>query len=148
MQMANTSDQFREGATAYRNARDWTKKQRDKFIYDANQAARQMPLDCRPKNTLAESRTSRPTLLKRDSDTSADELAPDVAKRVRRTPSLDPDRLDSKINPMAVPHSQSARHRTTLTEDGSQQQRRPQLPRTRATSREAREVRTQKTVHI
>ncbi len=37
--MTNTAETFRQGATAYRNARDWTKEQRDEAIRRANEAA-------------------------------------------------------------------------------------------------------------
>ncbi|KAM5444707.1 hypothetical protein MferCBS31731_000162 [Microsporum ferrugineum] len=35
--MADSLDSFRQGATAYRNARDWAKEQRDEFIRAANE---------------------------------------------------------------------------------------------------------------
>ncbi|KAM5430176.1 hypothetical protein McanMca71_001646 [Microsporum canis] len=35
--MTGDSEAFRKGATAYRNARDWAKEQRDKFIRSANE---------------------------------------------------------------------------------------------------------------
>lgn len=37
--MTNSAETFRQGATAYRNARDWTKEQRDEAIRRANEAA-------------------------------------------------------------------------------------------------------------
>ena len=41
--MNDTADNFRKGATAYRNARDWAKEQRDIAIAQANEKARAMP---------------------------------------------------------------------------------------------------------
>lgn len=37
--MTHNRETFREGATVYRNARDWTKEQRDKAIRRANERA-------------------------------------------------------------------------------------------------------------
>lgn len=37
--MTNTTETFLQGATAYRNARDWAKEQRDKAIRRANEVA-------------------------------------------------------------------------------------------------------------
>ena len=37
--MTDTAEIFRQGATAYRNARDWAKEQRDKVIKRANDKA-------------------------------------------------------------------------------------------------------------
>jgi hypothetical protein len=41
--MTNTCETFRQGASAFRNARDWAKKQRDLFIYAANEIVRGIP---------------------------------------------------------------------------------------------------------
>ena len=38
-QMNDTADTFRQGAAAFRNARDWAKEQRDEFIARANERA-------------------------------------------------------------------------------------------------------------
>ena len=35
--MTDTAETFRQGVTAYRNARDWTKEQRDEAIKQANE---------------------------------------------------------------------------------------------------------------
>ncbi|KAF2214175.1 hypothetical protein CERZMDRAFT_83547 [Cercospora zeae-maydis SCOH1-5] len=40
--MTGTSDNFRKGAAAYRNARDWTQQQRDRLISGANAVAQTM----------------------------------------------------------------------------------------------------------
>lgn len=37
--MTDTAETFCQGATAYRNARDWTKEQRDEAIRRANERA-------------------------------------------------------------------------------------------------------------
>lgn len=37
--MTDTAETFRHGATAYRNARDWTEEQRDEAIRQANERA-------------------------------------------------------------------------------------------------------------
>jgi hypothetical protein len=37
--MADTAETFRQGATYYRNARDWAKEQRDEAIRRANERA-------------------------------------------------------------------------------------------------------------
>ena len=74
--MTSDSDTFRRGATAYRNARDWTKEKRDGFIETANG---RMP------DTATESQSLRSSACERESistagpvlvqsDTSADEL--------------------------------------------------------------------------
>ncbi|WPG97685.1 Hypothetical protein R9X50_00046500 [Acrodontium crateriforme] len=40
--MTHSTDSFRSGATAYRNARDWNQQQRDRVIANANQVATNM----------------------------------------------------------------------------------------------------------
>jgi hypothetical protein len=37
--MTDSAETFRKGVTAYRNARDWAKEQRDKAIEEANERA-------------------------------------------------------------------------------------------------------------
>lgn len=38
--MTSDPDNFRQGATAFRNSRDWAQEQRDRFISNANDRAR------------------------------------------------------------------------------------------------------------
>jgi len=74
--MTNKPETFREGATAFRNARDWAKEKRDEFIENAN---RRMPNTYAEPQSLESSgdgegsaSTSGPIMM--ESDTSADEL--------------------------------------------------------------------------
>ncbi|KAF3492125.1 uncharacterized protein GIQ15_01642 [Arthroderma uncinatum] len=66
--MTDNPDTFRSGASAYRNARDWAKEQRDQFINSANERHTQLPSEL-----LSSERepTSEPTVVLEDSDTSA-----------------------------------------------------------------------------
>ncbi|EGD84830.1 hypothetical protein H112_08546 [Trichophyton rubrum D6] len=66
--MADGLDTFRSGASAYRNARDWAKEQRDEFIKSANERHTQAPSE-----HLSSERepTSEPTVVLEDSDTLA-----------------------------------------------------------------------------
>ncbi len=98
--MIDTIDTFRQGATAYRNARDWTKEQRDEAFKRANERANDSQVGTSAVNTglsgVSSSTTKDSTLLNKgsnitadppDSETSADELAIDYglpAKRLRR----------------------------------------------------------------
>jgi hypothetical protein len=102
--MTSDSETFRKGATAFRNARDWTKEQRDEAIKMANERVNNRP----PTNsTLASSFTTVVSTLvattslgtgesqsqeflttHQESETSTDELAIDVnppAKRPSRS---------------------------------------------------------------
>jgi hypothetical protein len=69
---------FRQGATAYRNARDWVKEKRDKFIEAANGRVTSPPqnmffkLSCYNEPFTSTNRATAP-----ESDISADELALD-----------------------------------------------------------------------
>ena len=88
---------FRQGASAFRNARDWAKEQRDGFIAVANSRATDMDMDAstleisRDNSKLSFSTNGAAAL---ESDTSTDELALDAgamteppSKRVKRGPS-------------------------------------------------------------
>lgn len=66
--MTSDSETFRKGATAYRNARDWAKEQRDEFIKSANERHMQAPSE--PVSSEREP-TSEPTVVLEDSDTLA-----------------------------------------------------------------------------
>jgi hypothetical protein len=84
--LAGNPETFRHGATAFRNARDWAKEQRDRFIMAANETVRDMPLDIsfEASSGTLHSR-STPVAHSRDSETSTDELAaPDITKLERK----------------------------------------------------------------
>ncbi|EFR03429.1 hypothetical protein MGYG_06426 [Nannizzia gypsea CBS 118893] len=66
--MVGNIDGFRQGASAYRNARDWAKERRDGFINSANERHTQPPSE--PLLSEREP-TSEPTVVLEDSDTSA-----------------------------------------------------------------------------
>lgn len=66
--MTDNPDTFRSGASAYRNARDWTKEQRDEFIKSANERHAQARSEL--LSTSEREATSEPTIIE-DSDTSA-----------------------------------------------------------------------------
>ena len=91
---AVTSDveTFRQGATAYRNSKDWAKEKRDEFIDAANGRATDLCIASASfESSLdAEVSTSATRLRVAESETSADELALDdeemsisVSKRAR-----------------------------------------------------------------
>lgn len=76
--MTNTADTFRQGATAFRNARDWTKEQRDKAIDQANKRINDIP--SRTPTSPTSSETTH-----QESEISADELAMDVDLPAKRS---------------------------------------------------------------
>ena len=80
--MTDTAGRFREGAAAYRNARESAKANRNSFIERANEAARRISADTCP-STLLDSRTSLSTALEAESDTTIEE-AEAPPKRARR----------------------------------------------------------------
>lgn len=87
--MTGNIDSFRKGAGAYRNAREWTQKIRDRLIANANDATHQLSAEMRSVSRTQSS--SNVSLVSADetsvSETSADELALDddqIAKRRRR----------------------------------------------------------------
>ncbi|KAI1318027.1 hypothetical protein F5Y16DRAFT_406466 [Xylariaceae sp. FL0255] len=97
--MTGNASTFRQGATAYRNSRDWAKQERDKAIQKANErSARDEPRPSAPPDDPALSFASSERTLMQfrldsntassfgGSDTSADELGLEVptAKRTRR----------------------------------------------------------------
>ncbi|KAM3417079.1 hypothetical protein BST61_g8655 [Cercospora zeina] len=74
--MTHTTDSFRQGAAAYRNARDFAKEQRDQLISNANAIARSASTDVSSSQT--DNRTGVSFAIANNSfgsDTSADELA-------------------------------------------------------------------------
>ncbi|KAJ2972662.1 hypothetical protein NUW58_g9139 [Xylaria curta] len=100
--LTGNASMFRQGAAAYRNAKDWAKWQRDEAISKANEKVRQdMPSVDRPqvKRTRRASNLQPSSL--GNSDTSADELALDMSlvnrpprvKRFRRAGDLRPTSL-------------------------------------------------------
>ncbi|KAM5437012.1 hypothetical protein MferCBS31731_005667 [Microsporum ferrugineum] len=72
--MTGDLETFRKGATAYRNARDWAKEQRDKFINAANERHNQPQSENEATSELLSSEheaTSGATVTLEDPDTSA-----------------------------------------------------------------------------
>ncbi|KAF3484297.1 uncharacterized protein GIQ15_03621 [Arthroderma uncinatum] len=67
--MVGNADGFRHGASAYRNARDWAKEQRDDLIKSVNERHRQARSEL--LSTSEREATSEPTVIQEDSDTSA-----------------------------------------------------------------------------
>ena len=89
--LPGAADYCRQGLTAYRNMRVWTKERRDEFIEAANERSANL-LQATSVETSGYSDPSTPTNLgtATESETSADELAldqvpvPNPAKRLRR----------------------------------------------------------------
>ncbi|KAL9117935.1 MAG: hypothetical protein Q9187_005522 [Circinaria calcarea] len=78
--MTNNPETFRQGATAYRNARDWAKERRDEFIEAANT---RMPVISTESPSLESSGYGEASIspagpILAETDTSADELALEV----------------------------------------------------------------------
>lgn len=84
--LVGTPDVFRQGATAYRNARDWTKERRDEFINTANERARASRQET-SVDSSGYSDPSTPTHMAAapESETSADEVAADVVTETHRS---------------------------------------------------------------
>jgi hypothetical protein len=77
---------FRQGATAYRNGRDWAKEKRDEFIEAANGRVTSPPQDMSFESSgYSEPSTSTNRATALESDTSADELALDEGLMTRRS---------------------------------------------------------------
>ncbi|EGP82408.1 uncharacterized protein MYCGRDRAFT_51600, partial [Zymoseptoria tritici IPO323] len=83
--MTHAPDTFRNGALAYRNARDWTQQERDRLIASANAAAQRMSTDTRSFSRTSENIGSS-TMAREssESDTSADELAINLDAATKR----------------------------------------------------------------
>ena len=106
--MTGTAGRFREGASAFRNARDWAEERRNEIITTANGRLKGMP---RETSTLESSghsmqsqSTNGPAAL--ESETSADELAQDMSegssfshKRLKRGSAKRHSRLGPKKCP-------------------------------------------------
>lgn len=102
--MTNSAESFRQGATAYRNAGDWTKEQRDEAIRRANEVADDGQVETlvvdasfsavprsRTNSQISLNKGSKTTADPPDPDSSTDELALDYnlpAKRLRRHSKL------------------------------------------------------------
>ncbi|KAL5114707.1 hypothetical protein ACEQ8H_007441 [Pleosporales sp. CAS-2024a] len=77
--LTSSSDAFRAGATAYRNARDWAQEQRDTAIAQANHRFR-------AQTEASNGNANKPNNRKRKNiDVSTDEAAPDKTAKKRRT---------------------------------------------------------------
>ncbi len=110
--MTNNTETFRDGAKAFRNARDWAKEQRDEAIRQANEKANDIPSTTPTCSTSAASFTTEVSTFvaaaslvtfeslstqieasntsktpHQDSDTSTDELARDVKPPAKRSKS-------------------------------------------------------------
>ena len=106
--LTGSSGQFREGARAFRNARDWAKEQRNELIATANSRVTSIPketstLESSGHSMLSQS-TNGPAIL--ESETSADELAQDMSegssssnKHLKRGSAKSHSRLDPKKRP-------------------------------------------------
>ncbi|QIW98378.1 hypothetical protein AMS68_003896 [Peltaster fructicola] len=83
--LVHTSDAFRQGVAAFRNARDLSKEHRDRFINEANAVARTLPADAL-SSRMSQSTTDRSVVAGESpgSETSMDELALDHEKRSKR----------------------------------------------------------------
>lgn len=79
--MTDNAARFREGASAFRNARDWAKEQRDDLIAAANTRVIGMPRETSTLESSGHSMLSQSTheLAQLESETSADELALEVS---------------------------------------------------------------------
>jgi hypothetical protein len=122
--LGGTADRFREGAGAYRNARDWAKEQRDQFIADANGTAQRRSAELTSPSTVENSRTSLSTVAEADfadSDTSADELSLDnelINKRPRRASPANQNSYQCSMR--RVRHDRPFRTKTSQMEQESQ----------------------------
>jgi hypothetical protein len=84
--MTGSAESFRQGATVYRNGRDWTKKKRDEFIEAANRRVTSLPQNMSFKSSdYSEPSTSTNRAAALESDTSANKLALDHETITRRS---------------------------------------------------------------
>jgi hypothetical protein len=84
--MTGNAETFRQGVTAYRNSRDWTREKRDEFIKAANRRVTNQPQDMSFKSSsYSEPSTSTNRAIALESNTSADDLALDDEMNVRRS---------------------------------------------------------------
>ncbi|KAL9123877.1 MAG: hypothetical protein Q9217_006736 [Psora testacea] len=116
----DTPESFRQGVGAFRNARDWTKEQRDKFIAAANGRLIDMPMEASTLGSSSHSMsqsTTEPVFL--ESETSADELSQDVIqgpslfhKRLKREPEKRSSKSDLRTRPKKSYSAANSRSRS------------------------------------
>lgn len=106
--MTGTAERFREGASAFRNARDWAEERRNELITTADGRFKEMPRETSTLessgHSLRSQSTNRPATL--ESETSADELAQEMSegssfsnKRLKRGSAKRHSGLDPKKRP-------------------------------------------------
>jgi hypothetical protein len=83
--MTDSSERFREGATAFRNLRDLAESKRDSAIQKANRVTRHGSAS-NPSTTFTETRESRSVIYEDESDTSTDELVAEEVTTKRHRP--------------------------------------------------------------
>ncbi len=117
--ITGTAERFREGVTAFRNARDWAKEQRDRVIATANGSVMRSPRDTSnlELSTYSMQSTIEPDAL--ESETSADELSQDVDKassllykRLKRVPQKRAPKSDLKCRPKKSSSEANCRSRS------------------------------------
>ncbi|KAL8900576.1 MAG: hypothetical protein Q9207_005637 [Kuettlingeria erythrocarpa] len=79
--MTGNSDAFRQGATAFRNARDWAKEKREELILAANSRIQRSEHSTFDSSIQSPVSISSRELTHQESETSADELSLPVATR-------------------------------------------------------------------
>jgi hypothetical protein len=102
--MTDSAETFWQGASAFRNARDWTKGQRDKLIAATNGKVADMPMETSTSDSSGNGMLS-PSMIEHtlhESDTSADELAVGMRASVplpHKRLKGGPEKCYSKPNP-------------------------------------------------
>ncbi|KAL9083478.1 MAG: hypothetical protein Q9165_008505 [Trypethelium subeluteriae] len=114
--VTHNADIFRQGATVFRNARDWTEEQRQRFIAQANARVG----TAAPKSMEGSSSQSITSMMSvgwdgTDSETSADELSQDTGVIKRQIKSLEQSRRNRSRQTSGVDASMD------LTSDGQPQ---------------------------
>ena len=103
--LTGSRDQFQQGVSVFRNARDWTRSQRDGLIAAANTRVIGMPRETSTleSSTLSMLSQSTKESMAQESETSADELAQDASespsishKRLKRGPEKQQFKSDPK----------------------------------------------------
>lgn len=77
--MTDTPDTFRQGASALRNARDWAQEKRKELIAAANGKALNKESSGADSSTQSTLSPSTNEVVNQESDTSTDDLAPEIA---------------------------------------------------------------------
>ena len=118
--MTDAAERFREGASAFRNARDWAKEQRDGLVAAANTRVMGIPKETpslEPSTHSVSQSTTYPDTP--DSETSADELSQDVGrgsslsnKRLKRELEKRSSNPDLKVRPKNSYSGASSRSRS------------------------------------